>query len=227
MDYYPIFLDIRGKSCLVVGGGRVAERKVAGLLAAGARVYVAARSLTGKLKGLAEAGQIEYLGPEYRVEHLDGRVLAMVATDDESLNRRVAEEAESRGVLVNVADVPELCRFILPALVSQGPLALAVSTGGASPAAARMIREELEARFGPEWGDFLNLMALVRRKRLKEPFVPKENKDAFTRLARAGIPDLIREGRLGEVEEILREVMGEDYTLKELGFMVQSPGVEP
>ena len=200
MDFYPIFLQIRGTRCLVVGGGRVAQRKVAGLLASGAQVAVVAKSLTEELKSLTGSGDIEYLGEEYKKEHLEGCLLAMVATDDEALNRRVAQDAESRRVLVNVADVPELCGFILPAVASRGALCLAVSTGGASPAAARMIREELESLFGPEWSDFLRLMALVRKKRLKDSHPSQKNKDAFTRLARSGIPRLMKEGRLVEVE---------------------------
>lgn len=221
MDFYPIFLDIKGKTCLVVGGGRVAERKIEGLMAAGARVEVCAKSLTERLSGLMESRELAYLGDEYDSGFLDGAFLVMVATDDEPLNRRVAEDARSRGVPVNVADVPELCSFILPALVRRGPLTVAVSTGGASPAAARHIREGLESLFGPEYSRFLRLMGLIREKRLGEPGGPGENRELFTRLARAGIPELMREERMREVEELVTRVMGEGYTFEELGFRAE------
>lgn len=144
--YYMACLDLTGRSVLVVGGGRVALEKVDGLLVSGARVTVVAPQIVGELA----ARDIELIRREYRTEDLDGRFLVVAVTSTSSVNRRVFREAEARSLLCNVADVPELCSFILPAVHRQGPIAVAVSTGGASPALAQRLRDDIAAVVRPE-----------------------------------------------------------------------------
>ena len=144
--YYMACLDLTGRSVLVVGGGRVALEKVDGLLVSGARVTVVAPQIVPELA----TRDVELIRREYRTEDLDGRFLVVAATSTSSVNRRVFREAEAHLLLCNVVDVPELCSFILPAVHRQGPIAVAVSTGGASPALAQRLRDEIAAVVRPE-----------------------------------------------------------------------------
>ena len=137
-SYYPVFLDVRGRTALVVGGGAVAERKAAGLARAGACVRVVAPTVTA------------------------GVFLVYAATDDAAVNEAVYAEAEARGVPANVVDDPAHCSFIVPSVVRRGPLQLAVSTSGAAPALAKRLRRELEGRFPEDWAVYVDLLAEVR-----------------------------------------------------------------
>jgi len=160
--YYPVFLDLSDQPCLVVGGGPVAEGKVAGLLAAGARVTVVSPTVTARLAGWAAEGRLLHLAREYRAGDVEGRRLALVATDDGAVTREVVAEGRARSVWVNAADEPARCDFILPAVIRRGRLVVAVSTGGASPAAARAIREELEGYLTEEHAALVELAAEAR-----------------------------------------------------------------
>src|SRR5262245_33756453 len=128
MAYYPIFLDLTDRPCVVVGGGAVAQRKVDGLLGSGATVTVVSPTVTPRLAAHAAAGRIRHVARDYRASDLDGQQLAFVATDDGQLNGAVAEEARARGVWVNSADDPANCAFILPSVLRRGALQVAVGT---------------------------------------------------------------------------------------------------
>jgi len=170
--YYPVFLDLADRPCVVVGGGPVAEGKVAGLLAAGARVTVVSPTVTAPLAGWAAEGRVTHRARAYRAEDLDGQQVAFVATDDAAVTRAVAADGRSRGVWVNAADEPARCDFILPAVIRRGRLVVAVSTGGASPAAARAIREELEGYLTEDHAALVELAAEARddlRRRRRSP----------------------------------------------------------
>ncbi|HLF71058.1 MAG TPA: bifunctional precorrin-2 dehydrogenase/sirohydrochlorin ferrochelatase, partial [Dehalococcoidia bacterium] len=147
MAYYPVFIELKGRRVLVIGGGRVAEGKVAGLLAAEAEVTLVAPSLTPALQDHASNGRIRHEAREYRDGDLDEKTydLCFVATDDGAINARVAADAREAHVMVNAADDPANCDFILPAVVRRGDVVIAASTGGTSPALARRLREELTA----------------------------------------------------------------------------------
>jgi siroheme synthase-like protein len=160
--YYPVFLDLTDRPVLVVGGGPVAEGKVEGLLAAGANVTVVSPTVTPRLAGWVAAGQIEYLPRPYQDGDVAGRRLALVATDDPAVSGAVAAEGRELGVWVNAADEPARCEFILPAVIRRGRLVVAVSTGGASPAAARAIREELEAYLTEDHATLVEMAAEAR-----------------------------------------------------------------
>ncbi len=144
MGFIPIFLEVSGRRCVVIGGGEVAARKVDSLLEAGAEVTVVAPSLGPAMKLLVGRGRLTHVKRAYRSGDLDGCELAYAATDDVELHRQIAAEAEALGILLNVADEPELCTFIAPAVVRQGALQIAISTGGASPAFAARLRREFD-----------------------------------------------------------------------------------
>jgi precorrin-2 dehydrogenase/sirohydrochlorin ferrochelatase len=170
--YYPVFLDLRDGPVLVVGGGPVAEGKVEGLLAAGATVTVVSPTVTPRLAGWVAAGRIEHLARAYQPGDLAGRRLALVATGDPAVSGAVAAEGRERGIWVNAADEPARCDFILPAVIRRGRLVVAVSTGGASPAAARAIREELEGYLTEDHAMLVELAADARedlRRRAASP----------------------------------------------------------
>ena len=179
---------------MVVGGGKVAERKVEALLSAGARVRVIAPQVTAELRRWAEEGRIELELRPYQEGDLSGAWLAIAATDDPEVQKRVFSEAEARGLFCNVVDKPELCSFIVPSVVRRGRLQLAISTSGASPATARRIRERLEEIFGPEWALYLELMAYWRQEILSRGLPEEERRTLFHRLALAPIPEWIRQG---------------------------------
>ena len=159
---YPLFANLQGELVVVVGGGDVAERKVQTLLEHGADVIVVAPQATSALQGLATEGRIIWRARGYVPGDLDSALLAVCATDDRAVNEAVHAEAKRRHMLVNVVDVPDLCNFIVPSVLSRGNLQIAVSTGGASPSAAREIRRSLERQFPDYWEGYLNLMAELR-----------------------------------------------------------------
>lgn len=156
--YYMACLDLEGRSVLVVGGGAVALEKVRGLVECGARVTVVAPDALPELLSLA----VEWLERGYHASDLRGRFLVVAATSSTPRNRRVFADAEARGVLCNVVDVPELCSLILPAVHRQGPIAVAVSTGGASPALAQRIRDDVAALVGPQHASLAEELRALR-----------------------------------------------------------------
>ena len=162
LAYYPMFLRISGKRCVVVGGGVVARRKVGALLEHGASVEVISPDPCPELDKLAKTGEIKVRRRRYRAGDLQGAFLAIAATDNRALNRQVVKEAKDRVVLVSVADDPQNSDFILPSYVRRGALTIAVSTGGVSPALARKIRTRLEKDFGDEYASLVRLIGEVR-----------------------------------------------------------------
>lgn len=162
MAYYPMFLELQDRRCLVIGGGREAQRKVEGLLAAGGRVAVVSPTLTDDLQRLLGEGKIEWVQREYQDGDVEGYDVCMVATDDGAANAQVAAEGKRRRVWVNAADDPANCDFILPAVIRRGSITIAASTGGASPALARRLREELEAYLTDDMPALAELLREVR-----------------------------------------------------------------
>lgn len=202
MAYYPVCLEMRQRRCLVVGGGPVAERKVAGLLEAGARLTVVGPSATGRLRAWARAGRVRLLLRDYAASDLGGHSIVFVATDDGRVNADVARDAREAGVLVNAADDPAHCDFILPAVLRRGALTVAVSTGGASPALARTVRDELDAYLDREDYTALARVAADARRTLRDrgTRVPWER----WRAALGGeVRELVRADRLDEARERL------------------------
>ena len=160
--YYPIFMNIRGKKCVVAGGGEVALRKVKTLLEHGASVTVISPDLCSELGQLAESGEISVLQRNYRAGDLQDAVIAIVATNDSNTNLEVVKEARRKAVLVNVVDDAESSDFIVPSYMRRGDVTIAVSTAGRSPALARKIRTRLEKDFGDEYASLALLIDEVR-----------------------------------------------------------------
>ncbi len=161
--YYPAFIDLRGKQCIVVGGGKVAERKVAALLRSGAKVTVVSPFVTGVLANYSERKRIKHVKRKYRKGDLEDAFIVIAATSDGRVNQEVSLDAPC---LLNVVDAPELANFIVPSVMERGPLALAVSTSGFSPALAKSIRKELELLYTKEFGLFVDFLGKQRKKAL-------------------------------------------------------------
>jgi len=216
MRYYPVQLDIRGRNCLVVGGGVVGTRKVETLLTCGAQVTVVSPAATEPLRGLAAEGAITLSLRDYATEDLSGKFLVIGATDDEALNRRISADAEGRQILCNIADRPEVCSFILPAILQRGDLTITVSTSGKSPAFAKKLRGSLAAQYGPEYAAFLDLMGAIRQRLLTQAHAPEAHKPLFEALIDSDLPALIRANQRDAINVLLEKVLGKGYRVEEL-----------
>ena len=160
---FPLFLKLEGRQCLVVGAGKVGEPKIAGLLDTGARIRVVALDASPAVREWARSGKIELDLRGFASDDLNGAFLAVVATSSRTLNERVYHEAQRRGVLCNVVDVPDLCDFFYPAVVRRGDLQIAVSTAGQSPSLAQQIRRQLEKQFGPGYAEWVAELGETRK----------------------------------------------------------------
>ena len=163
-DYYPIYLNLAGKKCVILGGGTVAQGKIAGFRDAGAAITVISPDATPGIRRAAQNGQVKWLEREYHPGDLEGAFIAVAATNVWYVNREIYDEAERLGVLLNVVDDPDLCTFIAPSVVKRDPVTLAISTGGASPALARKLRETLADHPALEWADLARVLARARRE---------------------------------------------------------------
>jgi siroheme synthase-like protein len=200
--YYPILLNIEGRKCLVVGGGKVALRKVKVLLEHGANVEVVSPVFCSEINQLAADGAIRAIQRDYKSENLQHAFIAIAATDDAKTNKRVASEARRRGVLTNVVDDPKKSDFIVPSYFERGDIIIAVSTSGRSPALARKIRRQLEANFQDEYGQ-LALVADEVRSKLKRQGITASS-DAWQQvLSLNSLIELLRQGKKQEAEKLI------------------------
>jgi precorrin-2 dehydrogenase / sirohydrochlorin ferrochelatase len=206
--YYPLFFDITRRHCVVVGGGNVSERKVERLLACGADVEVVGKTLTPALAALAGEGRIAHHAADYHEDQLRGAFLVIGATDSDTVNERIARDARLQGIPVNIVDDPARCDFILPSVVERGELAIAVSTGGRSPALAKKLRKELEAAYGPEYAKLLDILGELREKVIARGRPSAENRELFEAVVSSDILDHVRAGRWERVEGLIRELTG-------------------
>ncbi|PYN03727.1 MAG: siroheme synthase [Candidatus Rokuibacteriota bacterium] len=182
-DYFPAFLDLRGRACLVVGGGLVAERKARALVECGARVTVVSPLVTTGLGALVAADRIVHRARRFRRSDLRGCALAIAATGDSIVDAAVESTGRRRRVLVNVVDRPAQCDFILPSVLRRGELQIAVSTGGRSPALARAIRRRLEGLFDPDYGDLVARVGAERHRARAAAVTAEDRLDAAERVA--------------------------------------------
>lgn len=162
MSLYPIFLKLEGHKVLIVGGGSVAQQKIEGVLRSATDVTVIAPRVTDRIRSWAEEGRVKHVAAEYRAGMARGYFLVIAGTDSEEANRAVYEEARQAGALANAVDDPEYCSFYAPAVVSRGDFQIAISTGGASPALAQHVRQELERKYGPEYGPWTAWLGRTR-----------------------------------------------------------------
>lgn len=207
--FYPAFIDLTGKRCLVVGGGPVGTEKTEKLLDAGADVRLVSPQITPRLAALVASGALgEFHRRGYQTADLDGCLLVIAATADADVNLGVWQDAEARTMLVNVVDVPPLCNFIVPSIMRHGELAVAVSTGGASPVVARTVRERIQAEIGPEWGELVGLMRQTREE-LKRRFTTMPSRAAAVeRLLESGIVERLAAGDRDGAHALMQEHLG-------------------
>jgi uroporphyrin-III C-methyltransferase/precorrin-2 dehydrogenase/sirohydrochlorin ferrochelatase len=209
MKYLPIFLRLEGRPGLVVGGGKVAARKVAMLLRAGAKISVVSPKLCDELEKLRESGRIQHTGREFRDEDIDGMVLVIAATDNETVNRQVSIIADNHRIPVNVVDTPTLCSFIVPSLVDRSPVQVAVSTGGASPVLARLLRARLESFIPSAYGRLAVLVDEFRH-RVKQRFSDSRQRRYFWENVLQGrVAELLFAGREKEARAALEEAIAD------------------
>ncbi len=207
MGYYPVMLEVTDRHCIVIGGGEVAERKVLTLLEAGSKVTVISPELTPTLRSLVERDQINHRARQYQKGDLEGAFLAIVATDEERVNRAASEEAHSKGIPVNVVDRPELCSFIVPAVIRKGPLVVAVSTSGASPAMAARLKGVISEALPEGLDEVLEVLKQKRNQILESIPEPEIRKAIFDRLTSAQMLQILKEkgsqGAIRYIEEVI------------------------
>jgi len=208
--YYPVSLDMTDKRCVIIGGGAVAERKAERLIECNAQVVVVSRSLTPVLENRKKENAIEHIDADYEKKTLRRAFMVIGATDREDVNAQVSQDALSLGILVNIVDDPDRCNFILPSLLQQGDLSIAISTGGKSPALARKIREELQQQYGPEFKTLIGIMGSLRKKVLAQGHTSEANKAVFEALVRSDMLQAIRDGNEKLVKKIILDTSGID-----------------
>ncbi len=188
-SYYPLFADLHGKKVVVVGGGRVAERKVQPLTSAGGRVLLVSPELTENIRRMAAKGIITVREREFQPQDLEDAWLVVSATDHEETQRQVVAEADRRRIFCNVVDIPDQCSFIVPSMVRRGDLCIAISTAGRSPAVAKRLRREMEEAYPIIWGIYLQLLGKLREFILASSSDAGEKKRLCTALAE---PDILK-----------------------------------
>ena len=202
---YIACLRLSGRKCLVVGGGAIGLEKVEGLLACDGEVVVVAPDACEEIEALAAEGSIVWEQRSFELSDLEGKFIAIAATDDTDVNISVYDAAEERAMLVNVVDVPPLCNFILPAIVRTGPLAIAISTAGASPALAKRIKREIAESFGDRYAELAEILN-GERGWAKATLPTYQDRKAFFEEIVNGDPDpieLLRSGNRAELDELL------------------------
>jgi precorrin-2 dehydrogenase/sirohydrochlorin ferrochelatase len=201
---YFVGLKIKGVSCLVVGGGEVAERKVKGLLKAEAMVTVVAPEITAYLSELAAKGLISHCRRSFCVDDLKGRFLVIAATDDQGKNREIAKLSRLQNIMVNVVDSPEESDYFVPSQFFRGDLSIAVSTHGKVPALSKKIRTNLETQFGKEYGPYISLLEMARKQIYESTKIGlPEKKRLIEKLLKIEILNMFREGKQREAEGIM------------------------
>ena len=200
MEHLPIFLDIKDQPCLIVGGGPIALRKLGNLLRAGARIRLVAPELVAELQARVDDPRITWHARRFEDADLNDIRLAIAATDDRAVNRRIAQQAKAAGIPVNVADQPADCTFIMPSIIDRSPVVVAVSTGSASPVLARMIRARLESLVPAGYGRLAELCSRYR-DRVKDRFEQQRDRRRFwDRVLQGGVAERVFSGHLDEAD---------------------------
>ncbi len=197
--FFPMLVNLAGRKCLVVGAGAVAAAKIEGLLLCGADVEVVSPRAAPAIQRLARAGRLVWRRKAFSRRDVQGKFLAIAATNSSKINEAVFRACAARGVLCNSVDDPEHCDFIYPAVARRGPLQIAISTGGRSPALAARLRRELERQFGPEWGAWVEDLGLRRDELLKGKMPEKSRRRRLQQMARPkALRDFLRGHELAQ-----------------------------
>jgi len=194
--YYPVLLNLKGKRVVVIGGGKVAERKIRTLRKAGAEITVISPAITKQIEREKQKGGIRHIPRQYKKGDSNKAFLVIAATDSLEINKKVSENASR---LVNVVDSPSLCNFIVPSVIKRGPLTIAVSTSGVSPALSKSIRKELEKLYGPEFVGYLKLLEKTRKKAMKEIKDKKRRTEFLNNLASEKVIGMLRQKGFKEI----------------------------
>lgn len=206
--YYPVYIQLGAQPCVVIGGGKVAEGKVDGLLAAGGRVTVIAPEITPHLQHLADRGEIDHRAREYRAGDLTGAFIVICATDQPAINHQVWQQASADGQLVNVVDDTPHCNFIAPAILRQGDLTIAISTGGKAPALAVRLKERFQREIGPEYERFLELAGELREQLARHVPDFEKRRSLWYELVDSDALDLLARGDEPAARETISRVLG-------------------
>jgi len=207
--YYPIFLDIEDRDVVIIGGGPVCERKAETMMRYGARVTVVSPNFTPAIESWASGGKLRIRRKPYDAGDLDGASIVIASTDDEAVNTQIATDCRKRKIPVNVVDVTHLCEFIVPAIVEQGSIQLAVSTGGKSPALARTLKEDLQKFVGPEYAEINDLLGTLRPSAKRVLPTDTDRKRFFDGIIARGVVDMLRQGRRREAYETIARACDE------------------
>jgi precorrin-2 dehydrogenase / sirohydrochlorin ferrochelatase len=205
-SYYPLFLNLSRRLCVIIGGGRVAERKARGLVKAGARLKIVSPKVTAGIRRLSQRGAAELIEREYREGDLEGGLLAFAATDRKEVNERVAEESARRAILLNVADSPGTCDFIVPSTIESGPVRVAVSTSGLAPTVAKKVKAEVAAALGADYGAYARRVGAFRRFLMEHVEHERRRKDILRRVDEADVPEVSRMS----LKEMKKRFLGEE-----------------
>lgn len=218
-EYTPLMVNLKDKKCVLIGGGSVAARKAKTLVTAGAFVTVISPALHYELNTLicetneprhVATGRVSYHRRAFQPGDTAGAFLVVAATNNKEVNRLVYDEAKNHAALINVVDQPELCSFTFPAVIERGPLQIAISTSGTSPALAKKIRQQLEQTFGPEYEPYLQRMADLRKEILHKVNDPDKRKQLFNQIIEANLQSLYKAGDCQQVEQRIRDLLAQE-----------------
>jgi precorrin-2 dehydrogenase / sirohydrochlorin ferrochelatase len=209
--YYPVYIELREQPCVVIGGGKIAEGKVNGLLDAQANVTVISLELTSHLQELVSKKQITYLARAYQPGDLTGAFLVICATDQPEINHQVWQEATANGQLVNVVDDTPRCNFIAPSILRKGDLTIAISTSGKAPALAVRLKERLQRELGPEYERFLELAGELREPLARHVPEFEARKALWYELVDSEILDLLAQGNELSAKELISQIVGFEF----------------
>jgi siroheme synthase-like protein len=189
--HYPLFLNISGKSCIVMGGGKIAERKVAMLLKFNAEVKLISPKITGALSKLSKSGKIEVIEREYEDGDLEGASLVFAATNRREINERIKKEAQTKGIPVNVVDDPVLCDFIVPSIVKKGPIIIAVSTSGVLPSLSKKLRKEISEYITADYIKYAHIIGKFRKLLIEKVENRKKRAEIMAEISKTDMKELI------------------------------------
>lgn len=207
-DWYPIFIKLKGKKVLVVGGGTVATRKVKKLINYHPEITIVSPKITPELQRLISKHNLKYSQRKYRKSDLKNKWIIFVATDDKDLNKQISQDAKQSGLLINVADDPNNCSFIVPSIITRGDLQIAISTSGISPLLTKTLRKKIENLFGNEYIALLKLIKKYRKVILDKFKDNKIKRKKLEELLKPSILNKIKKGDIRQAENELKKIVG-------------------
>lgn len=205
--YFPILLNLQNKKCLVVGGGAVAQRKIENILDTGVKIKCVSIEFTDDLLALLKQNSIEYYKRPFEISDLDDMDIVFAATNDSEINKQIYQECEKRKILINVVDNPQICTFIVPAIINRGDLTIAVSTSGKFPGLSKKIRKEIEKKYGNFYTEYLEIISEIRNKIIQLNLKEEEKKEKIEKLLDLDILALIENGKLKEARKKAEKII--------------------